>query len=181
MTMRIRQVKPAFFKDARIAELAPSVRLFYIGLWMLADDAGWLAWDVAEVGNELYGYQPRKRRERDAAAYLDALVAAERVVRYDCGHLSIPTMTDHQRLSGMTKQVRTTLKEHETRCVPHTPADARDSPHVPDTERNGIGTGKGIGTERLGTERKARERANEEVTTTREEERVPWNLRAVNS
>ena len=64
MTMRIRQVKPSFFKDPLMAELTPPVRLFYVGLWMLADDAGWFRWDVAEVGNELYGYEPRGRISR---------------------------------------------------------------------------------------------------------------------
>jgi len=179
VTMRIRQVKPAFFKDARIAELAPPVRLFYIGLWMLADDAGWFWWDAAEVGNELYGYEPRTRREKHAAAYLDTLVAAGRVTRHDCGHISIPTLTDHQRLSGMTKQVRTVLKEHQSRCLPQSPADTRDSPQSPDTERNGIGTGKGNGTERLGSERKARER--ERAIEEPREDDVPVYLRAVNS
>jgi hypothetical protein len=147
MTMRIRQVKPAFFKDARIAELPAPVRLFYIGLWMLADDAGWLWWDVAEVGNELYGYEPRKPRERHAQQYLDALVLSKRVLMHPCGHIEIPSFTEHQRLAGTTKQVRTTLKEHASRCHPQPPADTRGSPQSPDTVRNGIG----IGTERLGT------------------------------
>jgi hypothetical protein len=147
MTMRIRQVKPAFFKDARIAELSPSVRLFYIGLWMLADDAGWLWWDVAEVGNELYGYEPRKPRERRAQQYLDTLVTSRRVLLHPCGHVEIPSFTDHQRLAGSTKQVRTTLKDHASRCSPQPPADTRGSPLSPDTVRNGIGKER----ERLGS------------------------------
>ena len=140
MTMRIRQVKPAFFKDARIAELAAPVRLFYIGLWMLADDAGWLRWDVAEVGNELYGYEPRKSRERHAAQYLADLVGSGRVLQHPCGHVEIPSFMEHQRLAGTTKQVRTTLNEHASRCTPQPPADTRGSPQSPDTVRNGIGT-----------------------------------------
>ena len=52
--MRIRQVKPAFWTDARIAALPAPARLFYIGLWMVADDAGWLRWDPSQIANELY-------------------------------------------------------------------------------------------------------------------------------
>lgn len=170
--MRIRQIKPAFFKDARISELPAPVRLFYVGLWMLADDAGWLTWDVAEVGNELYGYEPRSRREKHATDYLSALTAAGRVEVHPCGHVSIPKFTDHQRLSGLTKQVRTTLKEHTDQCLPPTPAVPREAPQSPDTERLGIGTGNGSGTERSGTVRSARERANEEETT-EFQEKVP--------
>lgn len=178
MTMRIRQIKPAFFKDARIAELPAPVRLFYIGLWMLADDAGWLTWDAAEVGNELYGYEPRSRREKHALAYLADLDAAGRVVVHPCGHVSIPTFIEHQRLSGLTKQVRTTLKEHTDKCGPQSPAVPRDDPQSPDTERNGKGTGNGKGTVRSGTERNARERANEE---TKEERDLPTFLQATTS
>lgn len=157
--MRIRQVKPSFFKDALMAELSPPVRLFYVGTWMLADDAGWLTWDVAEVGNELYGYEPRGRRERNATAYLDALIDAKRITRYEgCDHLSIPKFAEHQRLAGLTKQVRTVFKEHEKECVPKDPAHPRDDPHSPGTVRNG--RGKGTGTEdgavRNGSERNAR-------------------------
>ncbi len=119
-----------------MAGLTPSVRLFYIGLWLLADDAGWFRWDTAEVGNELYGYEPRTRRERNVV-----------------GHISIPTFTDHQRLSGLTKQVRTEWKEHDTRCIPNLPADPREPPQNPDPVRNGSGKGTGTGTVGNGKER----------------------------
>lgn len=150
MTMRIRQVKPSFFKDPLMAELSPAVRLFYVGLWMLADDAGWFRWDAAEVGNELYGYEPRGRRERNVTAYLDDLVSRGRVERFPCGHISVPTLIDHQRLAGLTKQVRTVYREHEKECIPRLPADPRNSPQSPGTVRNGIGKGTGTvdGTER---------------------------------
>lgn len=152
--MRIRQVKPSFFKDPVMAELSPAVRLFYVGLWMLADDAGWLRWDAAEVGNELYGYEPRGRRERNAVAYLETLVTKKRVALYPCGHVFIPRFTDHQRLAGLTKQVRTVAKDHEKCPAPEIPADPRDDPQSPDPVRNGSGKGTGTdgGKERNGSE-----------------------------
>lgn len=147
--MRIRQVKPAYFKDARIAALAPAVRLTYIGLWMLADDAGYYRWDVAEAGLELYGYESRGKRERDVTNHLAALIEAGRVDDLGCGHVLIPTLTDHQRFGGPGKRVTTYQTEHAREC-PRVPADARDTPLIPGTVRNGTER-EGDGKERNGT------------------------------
>ena len=176
--MRIRQVKPSFFKDARIAELSPAVRLTYIGLWMLADDAGYYRWDAAEAGLELYGYESRARREREVTAHLAALVAADRVVvlgeerfGYEaCPHIFIPTLTDHQRFGGPTKRVTTYMREHAD--CPRIPADARVSPPIPDPVRNGNGTESGKGTERSGTV-DARRREDETETEFRQRVGLP--------
>lgn len=155
--MRIRQVKPSFFKDAHIAAMAPAVRLTYIGLWMLADDAGYYRWDVAEAGLELYGYDSRTKREKVVAAHLDELVAGGRVVRladpkygYEaCDHIYIPTLTDHQRFGGPTKRVTTYQREHAT--CPRIPADTRESPPIPGTVRIRNGTERELELERSGT------------------------------
>lgn len=135
--MRSRQIKPAFFKDARIAQLPVPVRLFYIGLWMLADDAGWLRWDPGEAANELYGYETRGRREKRVAAFLVTLEGAGRVEVFGCGHVFIPHLVDHQHLAGLTKRVLTSEKEHRKCGVPPTPADARDDPQKPALVRLG--------------------------------------------
>lgn len=154
--MRIRQVKPSFWSDPLLAELAEPTRLFYIGLWMIADDAGWLRVDVPAIGRDLYGYDPRPKRERRVAQMLDELVAAGRLRRLDCGHAEIPTLTDHQRLAGATKQVKSDFNEHLRRCVaraskdvPQLPAETRGYPQSPATVRNGTVSGQ----ERLGTGR----------------------------
>ena len=62
--MRIRQVKPDYWRDELMASLPDTVSLFYIGLWQEADDAGWLVWNIPEIGHDLYGYQGRQRREK---------------------------------------------------------------------------------------------------------------------
>jgi hypothetical protein len=119
--VRIRQVKPAFWTDDRIASLPAPVRLFYIGLWMVADDAGWFRWNGPQLGAELYSFEGRAKRERNVEQWGELLEGQGRIRRYPCGHSVIPTMTDHQRMSAATKRVKTYEREHE-KCVA---ADAR--------------------------------------------------------
>lgn len=144
--MRIRQVKPAFWSDSVIAALPAPARLFYIGLWMEADDAGWLRWDCSQIANELYGYESRKRRERDVETFMALLVKAERVVVHPCGHVEIPRLTSHQHLSVTSKQVRTILREHEgCHDSPQAPAETRGSPPLPASKGKGEGNVNGGG------------------------------------
>lgn len=140
--MRIRQVKPAFWSDSRLAELPEAVRLFYIGLWMEADDAGWLRWDAVEVARDLYGYEGRAKRERRVAQMFQTLVDSERVYIHPCGHAEIPKMTTHQRLAGSEKQVKTALNEHTRDCLTpprHPPQDPADPRHVKGNGKGGEG------------------------------------------
>lgn len=98
--MRIRQVRPEFFTDPVTAHLPPAVQVTYIGLWCVADDAGWLVWDVPQVGALLYPYTSVRVREARVAKAAEALVAAGRLVLMDCGCARIPTLIDHQRIGG---------------------------------------------------------------------------------
>ena len=154
--MRIRQVKPAFWSDARLSELPETTRLFYIGLWMIADDAGWLRWEPTEVGRDLYGYDDRKKRERRVSQMFAELVAAGRVLEHPCGHAEIPKMMDHQHLAGATKQVRTSFNEHLRKCVEST--GKSESPPSPANVRGGLGNGNGQ--VRLGSVRSGNDRAS---------------------
>lgn len=138
--MRIRQVKPEFWRDATLGDLSDTDRLIYIGLWMEADDTGWFRWNIVEIATDLYPMQPRQARERRVAASLDRLLQAGRITREPCGHGIVPKLTQHQRLASPEKQVRTVQREHNG-CIP---AGSRGSPQVPAdslqtpvTERNG--------------------------------------------
>jgi hypothetical protein len=158
--MRIRQVKPSFWTDSTLAELREPVRLFYIGLWMLADDAGWFRVNVPEIGNELYGFDSRKARETKVAAYLDLLKDAKRITVEECGHALVVKLRDHQHLAGSTKQVTTVQREH-SRCAPPDPAGPRKDPPTP------APVSKGLGKVRNGSVGQGQEdaRAHEEETT----------------
>ena len=126
--MRIRQVKPEFWKDAKVAELSEGARLFYIGTWQLCDDAGWMRWDVANIAAELYPFEGRTARERRVSRHAAALATLGRLHLHDCGHAQVPKMPSHQHLAGTTRRVQTMAMEHSKCGIPATP---RDSPRLP--------------------------------------------------
>ncbi len=72
--MRIRQVKPSFWSDSVLSGLPEATRLFYIGTWCLADDAGWLDCNIPEIAHQLYGYGARTAREAKVTKMLATLI-----------------------------------------------------------------------------------------------------------
>lgn len=99
--MRIRQVRPEFFSDPITGRLSAEVRLTYIGLWLVADDAGYLEWDVDQLGALLYPYQTVHHRSAVIVRSGAALVEARRLMVFpDCEHRLIPHLVDHQRIGG---------------------------------------------------------------------------------
>ena len=131
--MRIRSVKPEFWEDEDVAALPPLTRLYFIGLWNLADDAGYLRWSVVGVAAALFRYDSKGRRERAVTDAMARLVTAGMAEVLDCGrHALVPNLPKHQRLSGETRRVHTYLREHEEEASPHIPAEERgESPHIP--------------------------------------------------
>lgn len=114
--MRIRQVRREFWTDRRIALLPKATRLFYIGLWAVADDAGYLVWDIPQIAGELFPFDAMKRRERDCQTDAGRLVQEGRVVVLECGrHAVIPTLPEHQKHAG-GERLETVKKEHIKEC-----------------------------------------------------------------
>lgn len=111
--MRIRQVRPEFFSDPVVGRLSPDARLIYIGLWCIADDAGWLEWDVPHIAAMLSPYQSVPVRERMASRAVEALVGAGRVIVHPCGCAFIPRLADHQKIGG--NKSFTVRDRHESR------------------------------------------------------------------
>lgn len=133
--MRIRQIKPAFWTDKVIAAMPPRTRLTYIALWQMADDAGWIAWEVEQAGAEILPYETPKMRERWLTQDLERLIDAGRVVRHECGHLEIPTLRKHQHPPA--RLTLSVLNAHQRECS-RMFADVRSG-----RDREGIGKGEG--------------------------------------
>jgi hypothetical protein len=98
--VRIRQIRQEFWTDEVLAGLPDGARLFYVGLWMVADDEGWIRFDVPRIGAVLYPYRPKARRERDIRDWVSRLVELGRVRLLDCGCAVIPTLKRHQVIGG---------------------------------------------------------------------------------
>lgn len=98
--MRIRQVKPEFWSDPDLAALPPQVRLIYIGLWCVADDAGYIEWHPERIAHDLLGYESAKIRVRHLTDWTAQLVKSGHVEMFDCGCALIPTLSKHQRITG---------------------------------------------------------------------------------
>lgn len=135
-----------------MASLPDPARLFYIGLWNVADDGGWLDWTPAKIGALLYPYRSVSTRLRQIETWAVELARAGRLVVYDCGCAQVPTLPKHQRISGVQSF---TVKdrhdrEHSAARPTHVPRSDKQSPlsHSPVMERNGRerrGTGTGTG------------------------------------
>ncbi len=99
--MRIRSIKPSYWTDVELQTgLTADEREFYIGLWMLADDAGWLTWNPVTIGAELYPFRQRSRREAQIIRWAQRLATADpehpHLIIYDCGHAQVPKIARHQ-------------------------------------------------------------------------------------
>ena len=111
--VRIRQVRPEFFSDPTVSHLSPETRLTYIGLWCVADDAGWLEFDSDHVAALLYPYESVRVRTRRVERARDELVETARMMLYPCGCALIPTLETHQKIGG--NKSFTVRDRHESR------------------------------------------------------------------
>lgn len=123
--MRIRTVKPEFWRDVKLHGLPIEVRLTFIGFWNVADDSGYFRWEPAQIAMDLYPDLDGKARVALVNLASRLLVRRGRLVRLDCGHAVVPHLPRHQHLAGATKQVHTFKREHDLGRCPRVPAGPR--------------------------------------------------------
>jgi len=99
--VRIRNIKPAFFKNEELGKLDPYTRLLFIGLWTLADSEGKLEDRPARIMAEIFPYDMKNLE--DPEGMLDGLAKAGFIARYVVEGqkiLLVKTFHKHQALSG---------------------------------------------------------------------------------
>ena len=118
--MRGRYLMREYWEDSDLwLRLSAEEREFYIGLWMLADDAGWLPRDVAGIAAALYRYENRHERETTTAERLTKLRELGKIESLRCcvfvpavpryprpGNKSQTHLAEHQRHSAKNKRVQ---------------------------------------------------------------------------
>ena len=105
-------IRPSYWTDADLqTRLTSEQREFYIGLWMLADDEGYLSWDVHRVGAELYPYRSPAWRCKRLPEWL-ALLGDGHALLLECGrHVFVPNLTKYQKPPKPSAQVK---REHDS-------------------------------------------------------------------
>jgi hypothetical protein len=137
--MRIRQIKPEFWSDSDMAALPYPVRLIYIGLWCVADDAGYIDWRPERIAHDLLGYESTRLREKHLVEWASILVKTGHLQLFDCGCARVPTLPKHQRVTGKQNfRYRDAHGKHLPLTDKH--------PIAPDMgmERNGYGTERNV-------------------------------------
>ena len=161
--MRVRMIRPAYWTDADLhTRLNADAREFYVGLWMEADDAGYIAWDPDRIGADLYPYRPLGWRRRRLADWMEQLAVNGHVRLLACGqHAVIPNLPKYQHCP---KPAYPNQKAHGS-CVSHMgPHGATGDPVVPAQEGKGR-EGKKEGNLIEGKARGANGLTQEEETT----------------
>lgn len=109
----MRTIHEAFWRDKRLAKMADSTRLIFVGIWMLADDAGWIDWDIGEMAAQLFPWMNVKPREEKLDKATAVLITEGRIVIHNCGHAEVPKLHIYQRPGRPYYAVRDL---HRTRC-----------------------------------------------------------------
>lgn len=108
--MRIRNVRPGFFKNDDLAQLDFHVRLLFIGLWMMADRDGKLLDKPLRIQAEIFPYDNKDVIQIDGA--LDSLAENGFITRYERDGVNcilVNNFRKHQVLSGNERKTRSSL------------------------------------------------------------------------
>jgi hypothetical protein len=96
--MRIRSIKPEFYKHDGLAALEPITRILFTGLWCMADSAGRLEDRPKRIKAEVLPYDTC-----DIEAMLAELALNGFITRYEVAgdhFIEIPAFSRHQRITG---------------------------------------------------------------------------------
>ncbi len=112
LTMRGRYLMREYWSDSDLfLRLSADEREMYQGLWMLADDAGWLPWDVAGIGAALYRYLDRTPRETKVRSGVTKLARIGKVERQKCC-LFLPAVARYPRAGKKTTEHKVEHQKH---------------------------------------------------------------------
>ncbi|MBK9427290.1 MAG: hypothetical protein IPN63_07860 [Gammaproteobacteria bacterium] len=145
--VRIRTIKPDFFKHDKVSDLKPLARLLFISLWCLADRRGRLEDRPKRIKVECLPYD-----DCDVDALLWELHNAGFIDRYEIEGLQIIEISSfekHQRISGKEAESESDYPEKQEGSIREAPSTFSESQERKGREGKGR-EGKGRGKEGSG-------------------------------
>ncbi len=145
LTMRGRYLMREYWSDSDLfLRLDARERELYVGLWMLADDEGWLPRDVPAIAAAMYRYEDRRPREEFVRKALDKLRDLGKAESFRCC-LRLPAVARYPRAGKKSAEHATEHREHSKtskRIQTHSDASPVESrpnptPSLPDVAREG--------------------------------------------
>jgi hypothetical protein len=128
LTMRGRYLMREYWSDTDLfTRLTAEQRELYQGLWMLADDDGWLPRDVPGISAALYRFEDRAPREAAVRAGLDRLRALGKVESLPCRCLHLPAVARYPRAGKKSTEHRLNHQSHSKAFKPER-TDLKPSP-----------------------------------------------------
>lgn len=98
LTLRGRYLMREYWADSDLfKKLSADEREFYMGLWMLADDHGWMPRNITEIAAALYRFEDVAAREARVRSSLDRLKAMGKLQSLRCGCLFLPVVVKYPR------------------------------------------------------------------------------------
>lgn len=105
LTMRGRYLMREYWSDTDLfTRLSAAERELYQGLWMLADDSGWMPRDITGIGAALYRFEDRKPREQVVRDGIERLTVLGKVKSHRCGHLFLPAVERYPRSGKKSRE-----------------------------------------------------------------------------
>ena len=133
MVLRGRYLMREYWSDSDLfLRLTAEERELYVGLWMLADDAGYLPRDVPAIAGHLFRYVDRAPREKRVREGLDRLRELGKLESFRCclllpavarypraGKKSLEHAEEHRRHSSRVKPIQTDLNPSPVPSLPN--------------------------------------------------------------
>lgn len=129
LTMRGRYLMREYWEDSDLfLRLTADEREFYQGLWMLADDAGWLPRDVPAIAAALYRYENTDERQTTVVQRLAKLRDLGKIVSHRCC-IYVPAVPRYPRPGNKSN---THLNEHQRHSTKSSRVQKGLNPTLPD-------------------------------------------------
>ena len=141
LTMRGRYLMREYWSDSDLfLRLDAIQREVYVGLWMLADDEGWMPRDVPAISAALYRYEDRAPRESKVSDALAKLRDLGKVQSFRCC-LFLPAVARYPRAGKKSNDHAQEHRRHSSRPKPiqrdtkPSPVPTSPDPSLPDVAR----------------------------------------------